>query len=507
MENKPKENKPLEPNGPNKEPQKRKEYREGRETWLERVLKPALMPLYWLYLRLKLYRLFDLRIDTDVYGTIKTVQAGIQLKGSQVWILIASALLASIGLDQNSAAVIIGAMLISPLMSPILGIGLGAATNHREVFVQSLRLFGLYVLLAIVFSFLYFLITPLGEKTDEILARTRPTLLDVGVALFGGVAGIIATSRIDKSNAIPGVAIATALMPPLCVAAFGLASGELTLFFSAFFLFFLNSVFIAFSTYFVCQLLRFPQHRERNEAQTKQVTRIITAVIVLVLIPSGYLFWNLIAEVSHRRTVDAFIEQQLQANNRDISNVRIARTDSGYYEVRMEINGATVPRDSLPVLQKRLETEPYGLKNYRLHLFQTEMTEEERQRWSEAYNMQANLYEQSQTYTDRRVEDLEQRLDHWYETKLSFSGQVPFDDLSKELKQAFPQLEQVYFGSSYYTRFRTIGGDTLAIDTLPLFLVHWDGRTGGRQRNNLREQLQEYLKVRLKNDDVRVLNQ
>lgn len=176
------------------------------------------------YFKLKIIRMFALIDGTDVEGTIKTIGEGSEMRGDKIWILFSGAILASIGLDTNSSAVIIGAMLISPLMNPILGVGLGIGISDRDLMIVAGKNFMFAVAASLFASTLYFLITPLGETTSELLARTKPTLLDVGVAIFGGIAGIVATSRKAQTNAIPGVAIATALMPPLCTAGYGIAT-------------------------------------------------------------------------------------------------------------------------------------------------------------------------------------------------------------------------------------------------------------------------------------------
>ena len=169
-------------------------------------------------------QLIDLREDTDAQGTIDSVRKYVELRGYNVWILISSAVIASIGLDMNASAVIIGAMLISPLMSPILGIGLSVGINDRQLLSQALHNFVIAIVVTLLTSFIYFYaISPFSLPTEEIMSRTKPTILDVVVALFGGIAGIVAGSHKDKTNALPGVAIATALMPPLCAAGYGLS--------------------------------------------------------------------------------------------------------------------------------------------------------------------------------------------------------------------------------------------------------------------------------------------
>ena len=200
-------------------------------------------------LRKIFHDIVNLRDSTDTKGTIDSIRQGTAIKGYNLWILACGAMLASIGLDLNSVAVIIGAMLISPLMSPILGIGLAFGINDREHLFMALQNFTIAVAASLGVSTLYFALSPFeGAPGPEIMSRTMPTVLDVLIALFGGTAGIVAISRKEKTNAIPGVAIATALMPPICTAGYGLANYEWSIFLGALYLFFINAVFISLST-------------------------------------------------------------------------------------------------------------------------------------------------------------------------------------------------------------------------------------------------------------------
>ncbi|HAP70095.1 MAG TPA: TIGR00341 family protein, partial [Flavobacteriales bacterium] len=204
-------------------------------------------------------------------------------RGYVVWILICSIFIASIGLNLNSTAVIIGAMLISPLMAPILAIGLSVGTNDWDTLKRALKNFGVMVVVALMTSTLYFLITPLQEAQPELLARTSPTFLDALIAIFGGLAGIIGISRRSRGNVIPGVAIATALMPPLCTAGYGLANGQWSFFFGAFYLFTLNSIFIAGATFIIVRYLKFPLVSFVNSDTEKKVKRYMLAFVILVI--------------------------------------------------------------------------------------------------------------------------------------------------------------------------------------------------------------------------------
>ncbi|PJC19082.1 MAG: hypothetical protein CO066_00930, partial [Comamonadaceae bacterium CG_4_9_14_0_8_um_filter_60_18] len=200
-------------------------------------------------LRLRLFRRFDLRHDqADTAEIDATFRGGVEFRGTNLWVLMFAIVIASIGLNVNSTAVIIGAMLISPLMGPIMALGYGAGINDSALMRSSLFNLGLAALISLIASTLYFLVTPLTLAHSELLARTTPSIWDVLIALFGGLAGVIGATRRIKSNLVPGVAIATALMPPLCTAGYGLATGNLSYFLGAFYLFAINSVFIAIAT-------------------------------------------------------------------------------------------------------------------------------------------------------------------------------------------------------------------------------------------------------------------
>lgn len=185
----------------------------------------------------------------DEQLTVESIRNGVEFRGANLWILVFATFIASLGLNVNSTAVIIGAMLISPLMGPIMGVGLAIGINDFELMKRSLKSYFIATVFSVTTATIYFAFTPLDEVQSELLARTSPTIYDVFIALVGGLAGIVAVATKEKGNVIPGVAIATALMPPLCTAGFGLATGNLLYFLGAFYLYFINSVFISLATF------------------------------------------------------------------------------------------------------------------------------------------------------------------------------------------------------------------------------------------------------------------
>ncbi len=297
-----------------------------------------------------LRRIFDLQGDLDREGTIINIKNNKRMQGANVWLLVCSIMVASIGLDLNSPAVIIGAMLISPLMSPILGVGLAVGINDKETLFTSLRHFGIAIFIALTTSFIYFSISPLGEMTNEISARTSPTLLDAFVAVFGGLAGIVSASRKDKSNAIPGVAIATALMPPLCVAGFGLASGKWGIFANSFYLFFLNSVFIALTTYFIVRFMRFPLASYVNKRDKTRTTTIIAVFSLLIILPSAWILFGVVKDLQMKSEVKYFMENKFNTEDRSYLNHEIRIKDTISY-VKVEYYS----KNNIPITQEEIE--------------------------------------------------------------------------------------------------------------------------------------------------------
>ncbi len=257
----------------------------------------------------KIFDYFDLQRELDDFEIIhEKVEKDINFKGTNLWILVFAIFVASIGLNMNSTAVIIGAMLISPLMGPINGIGYSVATYDFPLFKIAIKNFSFAVLASLIASTLYFTISPVSAAHSELLARTSPTIYDVLIAFFGGLAGIVAISSKQKGNVLPGVAIATALMPPLCTAGYGLATGTFSFFFGAFYLFTINTVFIALSSALVCQFLKFPIRASIDEKKKRSVNQILSLIILITIIPSIYFGYGLVQNEKFTEKSKNFIE-------------------------------------------------------------------------------------------------------------------------------------------------------------------------------------------------------
>ncbi|MGB4094336.1 MAG: DUF389 domain-containing protein [Bacteroidales bacterium] len=251
----------------------------------------------------------QLEDPTSVY---KQISEGVNFRGTNLWILMCSTLVCSVGLNMNSTAVVIGAMLISPLLGPINGIGYSIAVYDIKLLKKSLNNFSFAIITAFLSATLYFLITPISTAQTELLARTSPSIYDVLIALFGGTAGIIAMSSKTKGTVIPGVAIATALMPPLCTAGYGLATLQISFLFGALYLFTINSVFIALASLIFSKILKFPIHENATPARQKVIKRYVTLIIILTLIPSIFLGNSLVQR-----------ERFMEKSKKYIDNVRV----------------------------------------------------------------------------------------------------------------------------------------------------------------------------------------
>lgn len=289
----------------------------------------------------------------DELETIDYIKKNIEFRGANLWILIFAIFVASVGLNVNSTAVIIGAMLISPLMGPIMGIGMAAGINDFELLKRSMKNLGIAVVISILTSTIYFSFTPLNDAQSELLARTEPSIWDVLIALFGGLAGIVAGSRKEKSNAIPGVAIATALMPPLCTAGYGLATGNLYYFFGAFYLFFINSVFISLSTYLIVRFMKFPKKEFLDPNREKTVKRYITIFTLLTIIPSIYLAYNIVTRTFWEKNAKQFVLTEMDFPRTQViaSTYSFASDSSG---IEVSLVGERISDEEIERLQKKL---------------------------------------------------------------------------------------------------------------------------------------------------------
>jgi len=281
------------------------------------------------------------------------INKGIVFKGTNLWILIFAIIIASVGLNMNSTAVIIGAMLISPLMGPINGMGYSIATYDFVLFKKSVKNFSFAILASLIASTTYFFISPVSSETSELLARTSPTIYDVLIALFGGLAGIVAISSKNKGNVIPGVAIATALMPPLCTAGYGLATFQPQFFFGALYLFTINTLFIGLATLWTSQILKFPIRTIIDPKKSKKINQIISAVITIVIVPSLYFGYKLVQEEKFSLNATNFVKniEDFEGNYLMKHNI-----DSKKKSISLEYAGSTMnPEEKARIKEKAFD--------------------------------------------------------------------------------------------------------------------------------------------------------
>lgn len=266
-----------------------------------------------------LYELFDLHNgEEDKQKTLENVKNNITFTGANLWILACAVIIASVGLNVNSTAVIIGAMLISPLMGPIVGAGFALGIFDFDLLKKSLINLLIATIASLIVSTIYFYLSPFKQIQSELLARTSPNIYDILIAFFGGLVGVIAITRVEKGNPIPGVAIATALMPPLCTAGYGLATGNFKFFFGALFLYTINCVFICISTYSIVKYLQYPVKQEIDVLHQKRVKYGVTAIIIIMLLPSAYFAYSLYKQQEFKQNVDLFLENEFEKNGNTI---------------------------------------------------------------------------------------------------------------------------------------------------------------------------------------------
>ena len=385
-------------------------------------------------IRTYFHSLFDVKADMMCYDELQEMMEGnTVISGSNMWILIMAILIASIGLNMNSTAVIIGAMLISPLMSGILTMGYSLATSDLTMLRKAFTSFGTQVVISLIASTVYFSLTPLKVPTSEMIARTSPTLWDVLIALLGGIAGAIGNTRREKGNVIPGVAIATALMPPLCTAGYGLATMQPRFIFGAFYLFCINTLFIMLSTAFVTKLMGIPSRKSENWTRQKKVKRLITIITVLTVIPSvligSFQVYQTVMEQScsnYLRDTFTFSDTQVVKSELDMRNHRVS----------VSLVGSRIPQDVIDRLEELLPR--YNLENYTLHVTQNNI--------SQADNSDAVTI----ALQEKTIQDLQAQLDakqaQFDSMETLLAGQIDYRKISQKAEQIFSKLSDCSCG-------------------------------------------------------------
>ncbi len=412
----------------------------------------------------------------------KSIRDGVSFKGTNILILVFAMLIASLGLNTNSTAVIIGAMLISPLMGPIIGLGLAVGVEDFTLLKRSLRNLTVAAGLSVLASTCYFLISPVSQGHSELLARTSPTIYDVLIGFFGGAAGIFAIASKNKGNVIPGVAIATALMPPLCTAGYGLATWQMKYFFGATYLFLINSIYIGLATFIGVKLMNFHKADVADSVRARRIKRIVYAVAILTMLPSVYLTYNMLRYERFQQNVSRFVTSEMKFPATQVLGHN-ATMEHGKESIAVTLIGKVLPSDSLKAeLVSKLKF--YGLSGASLYIFQGDSPRLP----SGADLGQAStkeLYDIAQATLSRKqieVDSLRSVLAMQSRRDTIVGSIVP------EIKVLFPQVEDIAVS-------RMVSGNvaTGRLDTVEVAVVKY----AMPMPTSRREELTRYLEVRL----------
>lgn len=384
---------------------------------------------------------FNLSADQASYEEIdERIESGVVLRGTNMCILILAIFIASVGLNMNSTAVIIGAMLVSPLMGAIMGIGFALAIYDTDLLKRSATVLLFEVVVALTTSTVYFMLTPISTPSSELLARTSPTLWDVIIAVCGGLAGMIGTTRKEKSNILPGVAIATALMPPLCTAGYGLAVGNLRYFAGAMYLFCINGIFIAISTMLITVFLRLPSKKTANEETRKHLVKRVIIVAVAAIVPSVFLAADIVKDSVFQSNVSNYIEEEFQFDNTQVVKYDVNEEEK---ELKVAVIGATLNDDVIEELQQSMEA--YHIENLSLNVQQTVVkagiTSEELEAYVKNETSQLNAANESD------YQELQSQLIA-VKSELSEyqSREVDVEALQEEIMALYPKVTAVHAG-------------------------------------------------------------
>ena len=362
---------------------------------------------------------------------VASISKGVEFRGVNLWVLIFAAMVASLGLNVNSAAVIIGAMLISPIMGPIMGVGLSLGINDFDLLKKSLRNFALMFIVAIVTATAYFFISPLSSNSSELLARTTPTTYDLLIAFFGGLAGMVAQTRQDRtSTVIPGVATATALMPPLCTAGFGLATGQLRFFLGAFYLFFINSVFIALATYLVVRFLKYEKKVFIDKVRERNVKRMMMIITLVTFIPSVVIGFHMVRVSLFEATADKYVAQVF-----NFPHTRVIECNKHYsrgkHPSQIELLLLGEPLDEVVIENARAQLAGFGLE--KVDLIVRQANREDRIDVASLQQSYTELLEEK----NRRIGEMAAQLSRYRVTD------VEVDDISREVGAMMPAVRAI----------------------------------------------------------------
>ena len=449
-----------------------------------------------------LVELLDFRDDTDHQATIEAIKIDIPFKGATAWILIFAVFVASIGLNANSTAVVIGAMLISPLMGPILGIGMSIAINDIDTLRKSLINLATMIVLSLITAFLFFYIFPLSEDNSELLGRVRPDIRDVLIAFFGGLALMVArTKKGTVASVIFGVAIATALMPPLCTAGYGLAQGNWSYFFGAMYLFTINTIFIALATFLVLKLLSFPMLKYVNSAKRKRTAQLASVLAIIVMIPAVFTFVTVYNESKMNNEISAFIKNEVKSNQY-LQLIEYER-DLDKKEIRLNFFNEVDDATKNALTNQLLSNNNYrNLKEFHLKIKGSDTKSFEL--ITTAYKEKRQELEDSKKVIEglrSEIEDLKNTitlLNQNIEKKAALNNEkaIAFSRIAKEAKIRYLDIEKIGFSKVLSS------SDFIKIDTIPLAIVKWNSTTKDSLVNLKELELRKWMQVELKLDTL-----
>ena len=433
--------------------------------------------------------LIHLSDEIDYENASTSIRKNIAFRGTNVFILACAIIIASVGLNVNSIPVIIGAMLISPVMGPILGFGLGLSTEDNQLVKNSLKNFGVMVAISIIVSALFFLLSPLSlANPSELLARTNPTVYDVLIALFGGLAGIIETSRKDKGTVIAGVAIATALMPPLCTVGYGISIWKGTVIFGALYLFLINSIFIALATFTAVKYFRFPIVEANDENRTRLPKKGLAIILLIVIVPSILSAINIIKENNFNIHAEKVVTE-----NKNLGKCFIYDHKATYSRksptLELFLAGETLTDEAKAKIYK--SAEEYGITRSQI-IFHEDATNV-RQELSEA-EIVKGIYE----HTDQQIKKLNDSINK-LEAKLSEykAKELPVEAISKELFAQYPDITNLSL-----TRGSTVNAKGVKTEQIVAFLS-----SNAPIDEELHNRIERWLKVRLDYENVLLVSE
>lgn len=444
-----------------------------------------------------LSELLEIRTNTDAVATKESITADIPFKGHTSWILVCSIFIASIGLNANSTAVVIGAMLISPLMGPILGMGMSLAINDIDTLRRSLKNFAVMVVLSVITAFLFFYLFPLRDESSELLARTKPDIRDVLIAFFGGLALVIARAKKGTiASVIFGVAIATALMPPLCTVGFGLAIGKPWYAAGAMYLFIINTIFIGLATFLVIKFLRFPMVRYANSHRRRLIARMASITGILVMIPAGFTFYKVFQESLFTKQAQEFLKEtvevyQFEGAGRYVDNLtKLDYVDDGTSLIEVVFMGDELVPDNVINTWRTQKNQFSRLKNSELHIIQGGKDDSE-----EKFNYVSELYEKNKAELLNKDEQI-RLLEAEVATLTKNAGkQIPFREVSAEAKANYENISELGFSYQVKTDFKKL-------DTVPVFEVKWKEGVSNSQKEADSKKMLTWLKLRIQDSTL-----